>query len=140
MCLYDVLKYVDIINPNQNKSRVVVDACIAEEIQQLNNIGIVTLGCCCGHGEAGKITIHENGLGKWKEHSSPPHCLINSKSVDLAKDQGYRPFPYYYSDGEHFDTWQIYLKTGCITEDDCKEWHMLNELPFEKRLGVIEQK
>lgn len=83
---------------------------------------IITLGCCCGHGEAGKITEWENAYGKWKGHGEPPHALIDAKSVEKAKELGYRPYPYYYADGEHHDVWQMQLKTGCLTTVDVKQW------------------
>ncbi|WP_137743336.1 hypothetical protein [Robertmurraya siralis] len=126
MCKHGTYKEVSVINPNQNKKVVVVDACIAEEIQLLNNLDIITLGCCCGHGKAGEITEYVNAFGKWKEHHSPPHALIDSTSVETAKIYGYRPFPYYYADGEHNGVWQMFLKTGCITEIDVEVWHETN--------------
>lgn len=122
MCLYGTLKYVDVINPNQSKNRIVVDACIAEEIQQLNNQGVITLGCCCGHGLAGQISEWENSFGKWKGHHEPPNTLLEKDSVDLARKLGYTPYPYYYADGKNNNVWQMNLKTGCITMQDCKEW------------------
>ena len=37
-----------------------VDACIAPIIQALNDAGIYTAGCCCGHGETdGNIILHD---------------------------------------------------------------------------------
>lgn len=139
MCLYGVLKYVDVINPNQNKRKVVIDACIADEIQWLNDgRGVVTLGCCCGHGLAGQITEWENNYGKWNGHHEPPNVLINKDSVELAKKLGYTPYPYYYADGKHNNVWKMHLKTGCITVDDCMEWHKENNLPLEEYIGVIE--
>lgn len=117
MCKHGTYKTVDIIN-KQNKKQVVVDACIADEIQELNNNGIITLGCCCGHGEAGKIVEYENAFGKWKEHGQPPMTLVSEDSVELAKELGYRPFPYYYADGDNNGVWQMYLKTGDVTEGD----------------------
>ena len=30
-----------------------VDSCIADKVQLMNFQGIVTVGCCCGHGNAG---------------------------------------------------------------------------------------
>jgi hypothetical protein len=30
-----------------------VDSCLAERVQLMNFQGIVTVGCCCGHGNAG---------------------------------------------------------------------------------------
>lgn len=41
-----------------------VDACIADEIQDLNVKGVVTLNCCCDHGKAGQIVEYENSQGK----------------------------------------------------------------------------
>lgn len=132
MCLHGTYKFVSIINPIQNKKEVVVDACIADEIQELNNKGIVTLSCCCGHGTAGQITEWENGFGKWKGHYEPPHALIDIRSVELSKKLGYSPYPYYYADGGHNDVWQMHLKSGCITEEECNEWHKnnINSLNF----------
>jgi len=28
-----------------------VDACIADYVQRMNDLGIITMGCCCGHGK-----------------------------------------------------------------------------------------
>lgn len=137
MCLYGVYKNVNIIN-KQAKSVVKVDACIADEIQELNNLGVVTIGCCCGHGTAGEIVEYENGYGKWKEYKSPPHALIRKESIEDVKSLGYRPFPYYYADGENHSVYKMFLKTGCITNQDCKEWHDEVNLPFEMYLDVID--
>jgi hypothetical protein len=137
MCLYGVYKLVRIRNPNQNKKQVSVDACIAEEIQLLNDSGIITLGCCCGHGKAGQITEYENGFGKWKERENPPHVLIDGNSVELAKSIGYMPYPFYYADGSSGEVWQMQLKSGCLTIKECWEWHQFNNLPYKKYLGII---
>jgi hypothetical protein len=137
MCLYGTHKIVKVINPNQNKNHVVVDACIAGEIQLLNNHGIITLGCCCGHGKAGQITVFDNGYDKWKVYEEPPHTLIDKRSVDNAKKLGYRPYPFYYSNGENNDVWKMQLQSGCLTEHECKEWHLKNNIEFKAHLGVI---
>lgn len=137
MCLYGVYKWVDIINPYQNQKRVVVDACIANEIQELNNKGIITLGSCCGHGRAGEIIEWKNGFGVWKSYQSPPQVLIHVDSVEKAKLLGYRPFPYFYADGKSNNVWQMYLKTGCLTKKDCMEWHETNAIPYKEHLGLI---
>lgn len=118
MCKHGTYKPVTVINPNQVQKVVPVDACIAEEIQELNELGIITLGSCCGHGKAGQITEYTNGFGIWKTYEQPPHALIIEDSVELAKENGYRPFRYYYADGETHRVWQIYLKTGCLTEEE----------------------
>jgi hypothetical protein len=127
MCNYGTLKNITVINQKQNSQDIVVDACIADEVQHLNDQGIVTLGCCCGHGKSGQIVEWENDYGKWKGHEYPPHTLIAEESVVLAKSLGYTPFPYYYADGEYNDVWQMHLKTGCITEEDCIDWHSVNK-------------
>lgn len=37
-----------------------VDRCIAPIVQALNQAGIYTSGCCCGHGESdGTINLHD---------------------------------------------------------------------------------
>jgi hypothetical protein len=126
MCRHGTYKKVRVIN-NQNNKEILVDACIADEIQWLNDQGIFTLGCCCGHGQAGKIVEWENAYGKWKGHEEPPHVLIDEKSADSAKILGYRPYPYYYADGKFYGVLQMYLKSGCITMDDVEDWHKENE-------------
>lgn len=137
MCLHGAYKYVDIINSNQNKKRVVVDACIADEIQTLNNQGVITIGCCCGHGLAGQIIEWKNGYGNWKGHCDPPNTLIDKNSVEKAKGLGYTPYPYYYADGEQQNVWQMHLKTGCVEMNDCETWHKNRGLRFEERIGIV---
>lgn len=140
MCLHGTYKKVNIINPRQGKEQVIVDACIAKEVQLLNDQGIITLGCCCGHGLAGQITKWENAFGKWKGHHELPHVLIDEKSVEDAKKLGYRPFPYYYANGEQNSVWQMYLKTGCVTRGDCLEWHKVNNVLYSEHVGVLAEK
>lgn len=137
MCLYGNYRLVEIINRKQNKKRVTVDACIADEIQMLNNYGIITLGCCCGHGKAGQITEYKNGFGVWKSSEFPPHVLIENHSYELAKQLEYRPYPYYYADGTENGVLVMQLKSGCLTELDCKEWHQLNKVEYKANLGII---
>jgi len=58
------------------RTTIMVDACIAPEVQILNDTGVWTLGCCCGHGQA------------------EPHALIHFESVAIARSLGYDPQPY----------------------------------------------
>lgn len=45
-----------------------VDSCIAEEVQRLNNVGIKTVGCCCGHGkQEPTVLVLEESLNEMKE-------------------------------------------------------------------------
>jgi hypothetical protein len=122
MCYHGTYTIVSVVNLQSNKYPK-VDACIADEIQKLNDAGIVTLGSCCGHGRAGEIIEWENGFGKWRGYVDPPHALIRESSKDLAVQLGYRPFPYYYADGKYYGVMKMYLKTGCITSTECDEWH-----------------
>jgi len=125
LCLHGTTVEVTVINREQFKQNVKVDACIAEEIQWLNSVGIKTLGCCCGHGKAGELF----GDGSMKGSYDPPHALIaEGRSVQKSRELGYRPFPYYYSADEGSSgVWQMYLKTGCVTHRDVIAWHAKNE-------------
>ncbi|MDC0760601.1 hypothetical protein POF51_07860 [Brevibacillus sp. AG] len=136
MCLHGVYKMVNVINEQQNRV-VKVDACIADEIQKLNDRGVVTLGCCCGHGKAGEIVEWENESGRWKGYGTPPSALIREASIALARELGYVPFPYYYADGTHNKIWQMQLKTGCLTTDEVKKWHEIMDVPLEKDIGIV---
>lgn len=63
--LVDVL--VDVVVPahlshtgQSRQARVPVDACIAEQVRDLNNKGRLTANCCCGHGSGeGSIILHD---------------------------------------------------------------------------------
>ncbi|MCM3129001.1 hypothetical protein ACFQ3J_08850 [Paenibacillus provencensis] len=123
MCI-DQTKDIRLCIPRSESGRTVVpvDACIAEEIQELNDKGVITLSCCCGHGRAGETTEWENGFGQWKGYIDPPHALISQESVEVSQKLGYRPFPYSYADGEQFGVLKMYLKTGCMNKQDCEEW------------------
>ncbi|MFC7064001.1 hypothetical protein [Halobacillus seohaensis] len=136
MCLYGNYKRVKVIS-QQSNTEVTVDACIADEIQSLNDRGVVTLGCCCGHGKAGSIVEYENGYGNWKAHTDPPMALLEHQSVDLARELEYTPFPYFYSDGANTGVWQMQLKTGSVTSEQCEEWHRMNNIPFKENQGLI---
>lgn len=107
---------------NDKHREVPVDSCIADEIRALNELGVITLGSCCGHEQAGRIVTYDNAYGRWKEHTQPPHVLIAENSVQLMRELGYRPYPYYYADGSYDGVWQAQLMTGdiMIEEGDCK--------------------
>jgi hypothetical protein len=137
VCFYGAYKLVNVINSNQMNKCVKVDACIAEEIKVLNTNGIVTIGCCCSHGTAGHIFEILNSDGKWKEIELPPHAVIKEHSVDIAKQKGYKPYPYLRSMNDNSNDYIIHLKTGCVSISDCKEWHENHDIPCEKHLGVI---
>ena len=45
-----------------------VDDCIADEVRELNYLGIITLACCCGHGKKKNafIAVHDDSYKMWK--------------------------------------------------------------------------
>lgn len=51
-----------------NDKDVYVDKCLLEEIKGLIDLGVVTLGCCCGHGEKpGYIQVDCKSIPKMRE-------------------------------------------------------------------------
>lgn len=48
-----------------------VDACIADYVQAMNDRGIITLGCCCGHGDY------------------EPSVVVSVESTDLMNQYAY---------------------------------------------------
>jgi len=124
----DKTTLVRLTKHNESGRNIVpVDSCIASEIQQLNDSGVVTVGCCCGHGSSGRIIEWDNAFGHWKGYIDPPHVLIEKGSKELVEELGYRPFPYYYADGQKHEVLKAYLKTGCLTEEDCFNWNSSEE-------------
>lgn len=56
MCKWGTYAPVNVIHRNNDDYKdgwhqIYVDSCIAPLIQQMNNQGIITVGCCCGHGK-----------------------------------------------------------------------------------------
>ena len=50
------------------KDSILVDECLANEIEDLWNKGIRTTGCCCGHGKfLGFINVNENDREKMEQ-------------------------------------------------------------------------
>ncbi len=50
------------------KYNIFCDRCLATEILMLNDMGIKTIGCCCGHGKLqGYIQVSPNMVVKMKE-------------------------------------------------------------------------
>ena len=59
MCKWGTDKEVTLIKPKlfSGRKRIKVDACIAPLVQMLNDYGIETIACCCGHGKTVKSSI-----------------------------------------------------------------------------------
>lgn len=62
-----------------------VDRCLAQEILFLNDQGVRTINCCCGHNDP-KLTPHR-------------HIMIFHQDEDKARAMGYEVVPTKLSDG-----------------------------------------
>lgn len=68
------------------KHKIIVDACIADEIEQLNNVhGIVTEYSCCGHGSRGFIIVKNGSVDKMRD--------LEYESVGRKYELRYVDFP-----------------------------------------------
>lgn len=56
------------VKPFSGRREIKVDACIAPLVQMLNDYGIETIACCCGH-----------------EKTAKSHIRISSKNIMLTK-------------------------------------------------------
>lgn len=74
-----------------------VDSCIADEIEELNNVGgIFTLSSCCGHGETGYIIVAGSDIHEMSKLGYQTIALkYLDNEVELEKDRivlcGFRP-------------------------------------------------
>lgn len=58
------------------KTNILVDECLADEIESLWNKGIRTAGCCCGHGKyLGFINVYQDDIEKM-EHLGYQHYIF----------------------------------------------------------------
>jgi len=67
MCKHENTTIVKLCKPREysRRTEVYVDSCIASLVQLLNNHGVCTTSCCCGHAEhVGTIFYSQDG----KEH------------------------------------------------------------------------
>ena len=94
ICKHGTLTFIKLNRPRESgRTEIPVDSCIADEIQMLNDLGVITYGCCCGHGQFS------------------PQCLVDIDSKDLLESNGYqlREFTDSHTrEGIH----EILLKTG----------------------------
>jgi len=67
MCKWGTNRMVRLCQPKEvsGRTEVPVDACIAPLVQMLNDFGVHTTGCCCGHGwtkaDMGSINYEQDG-------------------------------------------------------------------------------
>lgn len=65
MCKWGKYKKVKLCKPRENSGRIkiYVDSCISKLVQELNNHGVHTEGCCCGHFKGdGEILINSDSF------------------------------------------------------------------------------
>ena len=68
---YDSKKY---------KTNILVDECLADEIESLWNKGIRTTGCCCGHGKyLGFINVYQDDIEKMEHLGYLKMILVEKK-------------------------------------------------------------
>ncbi len=82
MCTWGTYKKVKVIRRNNpsipdGEHFVSVDACIADEVEQMNGNRIITVGSCCGHGKVDKKQV-----------------LIDAKSKGRAEALAYKVSEY----------------------------------------------
>lgn len=95
MCQWNTLAPIYVIRRNNDDiqdgwHQVHVDACIADYVQKMNDVGIVTVGSCCGHGK------------------SPATVLVARESIRRMYELGYDYHEYQpeWSSVEHDIPWQ----------------------------------
>lgn len=95
MCQHGTERNVKLNHPRESGRRIVpVDACIADEVQMLNDMGVITVGSCCGHGKG------------------QPHVLINEYSATLVQKLGYMSIPYFHGPNDYRGIHEVILKQG----------------------------
>ena len=83
MCKWGIDEMVTLCRPKLVSGRltVPVDKCIAPLIQLLNDHGVRTIGCCCGHGKGPGFISFEDAEGFSRE------VLLETKAMQ-AEDGG----------------------------------------------------
>lgn len=76
------------------KEQVTVDACLAEEIKDLWNKGVVTCGCCCGHGRSlGWIGVDDSSI-PLMESLGYEHYIYEEEFGGVERKDGFIPKSY----------------------------------------------
>ncbi len=69
MCQWGSEEYITLNKPRPISGRIAipVDKCIAPLVQLLNDYGVRTIGCCCGHGKGPGFISFEDKEGIIRE-------------------------------------------------------------------------
>lgn len=74
MCVWETSTAIHVIRRNHpgiadGHHEIHVDSCLAEYVQTMNDLGIITLACCCGHGRAwANILVAIKSKGLLEQH------------------------------------------------------------------------
>lgn len=78
MCKWGIHKMIEIKDWRSGRNGmnriIAVDSCIADEVKKLNELGVKTVGSCCGH-------------NKENQH---PHILVEKDSTSLLDELSYK--------------------------------------------------
>lgn len=69
-----------------------IDRCIAPIVRALNEAGIFTRSCCCGHGKIGSIALQDGRelvLGRWDEGLEGCNHSQLEKNAHICRTCGY---------------------------------------------------
>lgn len=79
---------------DEYKESIQVDECIADEIEELWNKGIKTMGCCCGHGlELGFIQVANDSILKM-EKLGYQHYIYTDEFGGVERKDAFIPKTY----------------------------------------------
>ncbi len=67
-----------------------VDRCISQLVKALNDAGIYTAGCCCGHGKSdGSIVLHDGSILVIKDApNNGLHATGQAAALTTSTDSG----------------------------------------------------
>ncbi len=70
-----------------------IDECMKEEIKKLNEEGIITLSCCCGHGVYPKTIIVKHQRTKQPFELFSKQYILRKKKFYKKDSEGYYFIP-----------------------------------------------
>ncbi len=104
------------------RRKIEVDDCLAEEIEELNNVyNITTLACCCGHGDEKEafIAVDDNMYGLYEDIMEGSDVVI---SLLIMQKLGYNLAhePYYYLAHDHEGKQKMKELPAFVPKSKCK--------------------
>ena len=102
MCKWGTDKLIHVIRRNNPDvpdgwHPVYVDACIADYVQEMNDRGIITVGCCCGHGKGPAwVQVAQESIPLLNKHKYAWRWYADrtdSVMHDMPRQPGMLPYP-----------------------------------------------